>query len=94
MVVVTSEPLGCVSILTLVFLRAWEAMISLLSLLRGWIGGDSELSLLIDWALACSLDSFLMAWAAFTDRGAFLGTKGLGKEMKQIKSKPGSDREI
>lgn len=63
-------------------------MISLLSLLRGWIGGDSELSLLIDWALDCSVESFLMAWAAFTDRGAFLGTKGLGKnetDQNQVK---------
>ncbi len=84
MVVVTSEPLGCVSILTSVFLRAWEAMISLLSLLRGWIGGDSELSRLIDWVLACSVESFLRAWAAFTDRGAFLGTKGLGKKWNRL----------
>lgn len=76
-VVVTSDPLGCVSTLTSVFLTA-GGTISLPSLLMGWGGRwvTSVGSFFVAWIEVSSAASFLALWASAV-RGAFLGTNGL-----------------
>lgn len=76
MVVVTSDPLGCVSVLTSVFLTVGVGMTSLASLLRGLTAG-ARLASLCDCSLSTDDDTG-------TDLFGFLGTTGL-REKKEKK---------
>lgn len=75
MVVVTSEPLGCVSVLTSVFLTAGVAVTSLPSLLSGAMAAMRLASLSTDDDTG-------------TDLFGFFGTAGYKKKkMNQMKTK-------
>lgn len=67
MVVVTSDPLGWVSVLTSVFLTAGVGLTSLASLLSG--AGGARLASLCDWSLSTDDETG-------TDLFGFFGTTG------------------
>jgi len=72
MVVVTSDPLGCVSVRTSVLLPVGGAMTSLASLLSG-VGAGPRLTSLCGWSRSLSTDN---DEDTGTDRLGFLGTTG------------------
>lgn len=74
MVVVTSDPLGCVSVLTSVFLAAGVGTMSLASLLSGAMAAMRPASLSTDDDTG-------------TDRFGFFGTAGC-KKINEMKTKP------
>ena len=70
MVVVTSDPLGCISVRTSVLLMVGGAMTSLTSLLSA-VGAGPRPTSLCDWSLSLSIDD-----DTGTDLFGFLGTTG------------------